>query len=69
MAESTPAVPGRIFLNYWREAEWTAGWLHDRLVARYGRDQVFKASTPSSRVRTTPRSSSTLLEPAMCCSR
>jgi hypothetical protein len=43
MAESIPAPPGRIFISYRRaEAEYPAGWLYDRLVTRFGRDQVFK---------------------------
>jgi hypothetical protein len=43
MAGSTPAAPGRIFLSYRREeTDFPAGWLHDRLVAHFGRDQVFR---------------------------
>jgi hypothetical protein len=43
MAGSTPAAPGRIFLSYRREeTDFPAGWLHDRLTAHFGRDQVFR---------------------------
>jgi hypothetical protein len=43
MAGSTPAAPGRIFLSYRREeTDFPAGWLHDRLVAHFGHDQVFR---------------------------
>jgi TIR domain len=43
MAGSTPAAPGRIFLSYRREeTDFPAGWLHDRLAAHFGRDQVFR---------------------------
>jgi hypothetical protein len=38
-----PVVPGRIFISYRRDdADYPASWLDDRLVARFGRDQVFK---------------------------
>jgi hypothetical protein len=40
---TTPAAPGRIFLSYRREeTDFPAGWLHDRLAAHFGRDQVFR---------------------------
>jgi hypothetical protein len=43
MAESTPAASGRIFISYRREeADFPAGWLHDRLTAHFGPDQVFR---------------------------
>jgi hypothetical protein len=43
MAESLPVVPGRIFMSYRRDdADYPASWLYDRLVTRFGRDQVFK---------------------------
>jgi hypothetical protein len=43
VAGSTPAAPGRIFLSYRREeTDFPAGWLHDRLAAHFGRDQVFR---------------------------
>jgi sugar lactone lactonase YvrE len=43
MAGSLPVAPGRIFMSYRRdEADYPASWLYDRLVARFGRDQVFK---------------------------
>ena len=43
MAGSAPATPGRIFLSYRREeTDFPAGWLHDRLAAHFGRDQVFR---------------------------
>jgi TIR domain len=43
VAGSTPAAAGRIFLSYRREeADFPAGWLHDRLAAHFGRDQVFR---------------------------
>jgi hypothetical protein len=43
MAGSTPATLGRIFLSYRREeTDFPAGWLHDRLAAHFGRDQVFR---------------------------
>ena len=38
-----PATPGRIFISYRREETgYPAGWLYDRLAARFGGDQVFK---------------------------
>jgi hypothetical protein len=43
MAGSTPAASGRIFISYRREeADFSAGWLHDRLAAHFGPDQVFR---------------------------
>ena len=43
MAGSAPATLGRIFLSYRREeTDFPAGWLHDRLAAHFGRDQVFR---------------------------
>jgi TIR domain len=43
MTGSTSAAPGRIFICYRRaEADFPAGWLYERLVARFGREQVFK---------------------------
>jgi hypothetical protein len=43
MTASTGNVPGRIFMSYRREdTAFPAGWLYDRLVSHFGRDQVFK---------------------------
>ena len=43
MGASTSADPGRIFISYRREdSAFPAGWLYDRLCARFGRDYVFK---------------------------
>ena len=43
MAASTSADPGRIFISYRREdSAFPAGWLYDRLCARFGSDYVFK---------------------------
>ena len=43
MTVSTGDVPGRIFMSYRREeTAYSAGWLFDRLVGHFGRDQVFK---------------------------
>jgi TIR domain len=43
MAESSSPVRGRIFINYRRqETAYPAGWLFDRLAARFGADQIFK---------------------------
>ena len=43
MTASTGDVPGRIFMSYRREdTAFPAGWLYDRLVSHFGRDQVFK---------------------------
>jgi hypothetical protein len=43
MAESPSAAPGRIFISYRREeTAYPAGWLFDRLAARFGNGQVFK---------------------------
>jgi TIR domain len=43
MAGSIPAASGRIFISYRREeTAYPAGWLYDRLVDRFGSDQVFK---------------------------
>jgi TIR domain len=41
--ESVPPAAGRVFISYRREeTAWQAGWLFDRLVDRFGRDQIFK---------------------------
>jgi TIR domain len=38
-----PEAPGRIFVSYRREdTAYPAGWLYDRLVRHFGRQQVFK---------------------------
>jgi len=43
MTVSTGDVPGRIFMSYRREeTAYPAGWLFDRLVDHFGREQVFK---------------------------
>ena len=43
MAASTSADPGRIFISYRREdSAFPAGWLYDRLCARFGSNYVFK---------------------------
>jgi hypothetical protein len=43
MAESPSAAPGRVFISYRREeTAYPAGWLFDRLAARFGEGQVFK---------------------------
>ena len=43
MTVSIGDVPGRIFMSYRREeTAYPAGWLFDRLVSHFGRDQVFK---------------------------
>jgi hypothetical protein len=43
MAGSIPAARGRIFISYRREeTAYPAGWLYDRLAARFADDQVFK---------------------------
>ena len=43
MAVSPPPAPGRIFISYRREeTAYSAGWLYDRLAARFADDQVFK---------------------------
>jgi TIR domain len=43
MATSLPPAPGRIFISYRREeTAYPAGWLYDRLAARFATDQVFK---------------------------
>ena len=43
MGASTSADPGRIFISYRREdSAFPAGWLYDRLCARFGSDYVFK---------------------------
>ena len=43
MTASTGSVPGRIFMSYRREdTAYPAGWLYDRLVGHFGRNQVFK---------------------------
>jgi predicted Zn-dependent protease len=42
MAGFTPAAPGRVFIGYRRDvADLPADWLDERLVARFGHDQVF----------------------------
>lgn len=43
MTEPAAPSPGRIFISYRREdSAYPAGWLYDKLVERYGADQVFK---------------------------
>jgi hypothetical protein len=43
MSSSVPAAFGRIFISYRREeTAFAAGWLFDRLVARFGEGQVFR---------------------------
>lgn len=43
MTASSPAVPGRIFINYRREeTAYAAGWLFAQLTEHFGKDQVFK---------------------------
>jgi hypothetical protein len=43
MTTSLPPAPGRIFISYRREeTAYPAGWLYDRLAARFTDDQVFK---------------------------
>ena len=43
MSESTSSLAGRIFISYRREETgYAAGWLYDRLTARFGGGQVFK---------------------------
>ncbi|MFI5044500.1 MAG: TIR domain-containing protein, partial [Acidimicrobiales bacterium] len=43
MSESTSSLAGRIFISYRREETgYAAGWLYDRLAARFGGGQVFK---------------------------
>jgi hypothetical protein len=43
MAASIPTAPGRIYISYRREdTDFPAGWLYQRLEARFGVDQVFK---------------------------
>ena len=43
MAASAQSSPGRIFISYRREdTAYPVGWLFDRLVGHFGRDQVFK---------------------------
>jgi TIR domain len=43
MAGSPSGATGRIFISYRREeTAYPAGWLYDRLVGHFGRDQVFK---------------------------
>jgi len=43
MATSLPPAAGRIFISYRREeTAYPAGWLYDRLAARFADDQVFK---------------------------
>jgi len=43
MTGSIPVASGSIFISYRREeTAFAAGWLFDRLVAHFGKDQVFK---------------------------
>ena len=43
MAESPTDVQGRIFISYRRDdTAYPAGWLFDRLVERFGAEQIFK---------------------------
>jgi hypothetical protein len=43
MTAITGEVPGRIFVSYrHEETSYPAGWLFDRLVGHFGRDQIFK---------------------------
>jgi tetratricopeptide (TPR) repeat protein len=43
MTESATPSVGRVFISYRREeTAYAAGWLFDRLVDRFGRDQIFK---------------------------
>jgi hypothetical protein len=43
MSSSIPAGLGRIFISYRREeTAYPAGWLFDRLVAHFGKGQIFK---------------------------
>jgi predicted NACHT family NTPase len=43
MTASTSPAAGRIFISYRREeTAYPAGWLFDRMVEHFGRDQVFK---------------------------
>ena len=43
MSSSIPADFGRIFISYRREeTAYPAGWLFDRLVAHFGKGQIFK---------------------------
>jgi hypothetical protein len=43
MTASTANTRGRIFISYRREdTAYPAGWLFDRLVRHFGRDQIFK---------------------------
>jgi len=43
MTAITGDVPGRIFVSYrHEETAYPAGWLFDRLVGHFGRDQIFK---------------------------
>jgi hypothetical protein len=41
MPGSTSAAPGRIFISYRRqETAYPAGWLYERVAARFGRKQA-----------------------------
>jgi TIR domain len=43
VASSSPKARGRIFINYRRQdTAYAAGWLFERISARYGDDQIFK---------------------------
>ncbi len=43
MSSIAPGAAGRVFISYRRsDAAYPASWLFDLLVARYGRDRVFK---------------------------
>jgi glycerophosphoryl diester phosphodiesterase len=43
MTESVAGSTGRIFISYRRQdSAYPAGWLYDRLVERFGPDQIFK---------------------------
>jgi hypothetical protein len=45
MTEFSQATSGRIFISYRRAeaaADYSASWVYERLVARFGRDRVFK---------------------------
>jgi hypothetical protein len=47
MMASTPAAGGCIFISYRHEdTAYPAGWLFDRLVGHFGRDQIFKDIDP-----------------------
>ncbi len=43
MTDSTSEASGRIFISYRRQdSAYPAGWLYDRLVERFGAEQIFK---------------------------